>query len=534
MNVFGKLIINDFGNGFINIDNKTIYIEKSNLNNAFNGEIVEVEYYEENNKYFGKVINYKLVDKTFVGQVHHIYMNEIFIYVTELTKSKLVSIKTNMKLNISDWAYIKIINIEDNKIYGEILEKILDISIDNLIQKKFKLNNIDINNIITDNKKQIKDLTDLDTFTIDPPDSIDCDDAFSINIKDGKIYIYVHISDVSYWLNPSIKDFDKIIKRGNTIYGVNKNWPMLSDKYANNICSILPDKETQVITNEFIYDNNKLLHQGYYFSKVKSKHKYSYDNIDQNKYKIIYESSLIIKKEINDFIINEDKNNHEMVKYWMIKINQIMPKYIFRCHKKPTKTKLLEKFIKYKKLNIDIKDRNQILNIKNIVDDKQLYNYIIQSMLPKAYYNEYDDGHYGLGIDNYTHWTSPIRRACDLLNHCILRGYDIDINQYIDYINHAELIQLNVEKFIKEQQIINHINVNDEYDSIIIDLTKYGISVYIYDLDIKTSIHISKLSKNKLVFNNEELINENYHYKIFNKLKIKVEKINQTHIEFCL
>lgn len=542
MKTFGKLIINEFGNGFINVDNRSIYIEKVNLNNAYNGENVQVEYYEESGKYFGKVINYELVGQTFIGKVHHIYKNEVFIYVSELGKSKLVSITTDIQLTIGTWLYLKITNIENNKIYGNILEILLDITIDKLIEKKFKLTDISVNDIKINNKMDIKDLTHLDTFTIDPPGSMDCDDAFSIKLIDNFIHIYVHISDVSYWINPSIPEFNDIIKRGNTIYGVNKNWPMIPEKYANNICSILPNKETYVITNEFIYTNDKLLYQGYYFSKVISKNKYTYDNIDNEKYKIIYDSSLIIKKEINDFIINEEEPNlsestdksHEMVKYWMIKINQIMFKHIYRCHNKPKKIKLLEKFINHNKLNINIEDRNEIINIKNIINDKKLYNYIIQSILPKAYYTEFDDGHYGLGIDNYTHWTSPIRRGCDLLNHCMLKGYNIDVQEYIEYLNEADIKQLNVKKFIQEQQTLNYVDIGEKYESIIIDLTKYGISVFIYNLDIKAAIHISKLSKEKLIYENEELKNDINKYKMFDKLTVIVEKINLNQIEFSL
>jgi hypothetical protein len=92
------------------------------LNNAFNNEIVEVEYYEKNNQYYGKVINYTLLNKEFVGQIHHFYLDEIFIYCSELKKNNLISIKTTLKLSKNDWVFVKIISINNNKLLGELLE----------------------------------------------------------------------------------------------------------------------------------------------------------------------------------------------------------------------------------------------------------------------------------------------------------------------------------------------------------------------------------------------------------------------------
>ena len=93
----GKLIINEFGNGFVNVDDKTIYVNKKDINKAFHGETVEIEYYIENGKYYGKVINHTLIGKILTGFVHHIYKSEVYIFVPELKKSNMVIIKTKTK-----------------------------------------------------------------------------------------------------------------------------------------------------------------------------------------------------------------------------------------------------------------------------------------------------------------------------------------------------------------------------------------------------------------------------------------------------
>jgi hypothetical protein len=177
----GVLIINDYGNGFINSDNKRIYITKNNLGNAFHGENVEVEYYEEETIYHGKVINYSLINKIFVGYVYDdSSYDSILIYVHELTSKNLIIVK-NIYLTKKRW--VKVITSEKNNTLNGYILEIIDQDLDNIIEKKF--------NIIS--KEYIeykfikpvhiyKDQTMLDTFTINETNSFDCENAFSIKL----------------------------------------------------------------------------------------------------------------------------------------------------------------------------------------------------------------------------------------------------------------------------------------------------------------------------------------------------------------
>ena len=257
----GTLIINEYGNGFVNLDSfLCVYIPKKNLGNAYNNETVLIEYYKENNKYYGKVVNYSLVNKIFIGRVHHYYKTSIFIYCDEL--KQLVEIETDFYLEKGDWVEIKIISDID-VIRGVFIKK-LDNNVDDLIEKKYKLTqiNIDPNNLLeyssieNDNTTHIDLSEELEVFTIDPPDSQDCDDAFSIHKKSNGIYIiYVHISDTAHYINPKLENFEEILERGNTFYGKSRNWTMIPRLYADNICSILPNKKTKVVTHEYIYNS---------------------------------------------------------------------------------------------------------------------------------------------------------------------------------------------------------------------------------------------------------------------------------------
>ena len=532
----GNLIINEYGNGFVNLNNNiSIYINKKDLQNAFNGEMVEVEYYKKDDLYYGKVINYSLLGKTFIGKIHHFYLDEIFIYCNELKKNNLISIKTSFNLSKNDWVFVKIVSTLNNKLYGEFIE-CLSNNIDDIIEKKFNLTNLDdiSNNVTGVIKNNHINQTHLDTFTIDPENTRDCDDAFSVEIINNDIKIYVHISDVAHWINPNMQLFDEIVKRGNTFYGKNKNWSMIPRKYADYYCSILPDKETYVVTNEFIYNKEtaSLNYIKWYYSIIKSKNKYNYDYVDNNfndiRFQIIYDTSLIIKNDIPDFNIVDETKSHKMVKYWMIKINQIMSniiKKIYRCNIKPqdNKFELLKNYVEYHRININF-NRNEIIDYIDKNPTKLNY-YIIKSLLTKAYYYTDNKLHYGLGIDNYTHWTSPIRRACDLLNHCILKNYDIDISQYIKYMNEMELKQDLIEKFIIDFDNYQNIKLGDIFVAIIIKINNNGIIVYIDYFNDKFSLHISKLSNDK----DNKLL-----YKLFDIINVKIIKIDFGMLEFSL
>lgn len=542
MSYSGKLIINEFGNGFVNTNNKTIYISKKDIGYAYTGEIVNVEIVQEiDNLLYGKIIDFTLLEKEFTCCVHHYYKNETYLLCPKLTKSNLIIVSA--LLNENKWYNIKISNIENNKIFGIVLSEINN-NINDIIESYFNLSNIEFN--IEQTIENHIDQTKLYTFTIDPIETQDCDDAFSIKYNNDYINIYVHISDVANYINPSLIEFDQIIKRGTTIYGVNKNWPMIPDKYANHICSILPNKETLVYTHEFIFKNNQVIFVSSYYSKIISKKKFSYN--DNNKdFNILYNASMILKSEFNEIQVNNEDNTlnnennqyktHELVKIWMIKINMIMSdkiNKIYRCHPLPKNNniKILELYTK-----TQINNRIDLVNLSKTYNNDKILQYLIKSSLVKAYYDVNNIGHYGIGIDNYTHWTSPIRRSCDLLNHCLIKGYDIDVTKYINYLNDSEFEQNMVENFIELYNIYNKIKVNDNnYTGIIINITSFGVSVYVTELETKYTLHISKLSTEKLIANENftQLSNSFVSYKLFDSLKLKINKFDFLNVDFIV
>jgi exoribonuclease R len=180
------------------------------------------------------------------------------------------------------------------------------------------------------------------------------------------------------------------------------------------------------------------------------------------------------------------------------------------------------------------------LKSNNQNQNSKLCQFMVKCLMTKASYTTEDLSHYGIGISNYTHWTSPIRRASDLINHCLFKGYDINVSSYLENINNCENIQDKIEAFILNYNNYNRLKCGDEqiYLAVIIDIFPNSISVFIDKLDSKYTIHISKLSKDKLIFDSIEKIlkNENnkIEYKLFQEISVMIDKVNFDSLEFSL
>ena len=469
-----------------------------------------------------------------------------------MTSKNLIIIK-NIYLTKKRWVKLIITSEKNNILTGYILE-VIDENLDNILEKKF--------NIIS--KEYIeykfikplniyKDQTMLHTFTINETNSFDCENAFSIKVLNNKAYIYFHISDITYYINPECSDFHNIIKKGCTYYGNNKKWSMIPLNYSDNICSIIPYKKSYVLTNSFIYDIKlkKLEYNGWFYSIVQSKNKYNYDYINSNYnnpvFNLLYKSSLLIKDEINDIIvINRNLNpniSETILHYWKIKVNQMISSkidniiYVNNPIPKIHKFNSIKNYAKSKNinLNINIKKRTELINfVRDNENKNNLLKYITQSLLEKSYYSiNKNSYHYQLDMSAYGEWTSPINKASDLLNHAILKGFTINISDYIEYINDSEFKKDIIQKFILINNYEN-IKLGKIFDSTIIELNIRKINIYIEELDSKYTIDILQLSCEKLVYNQStnSFKNSYNEYKLFDNLKVIVKNIAFDNIEF--
>lgn len=329
-------------------------------------------------------------------------------------------------------------------------------------------------------------------FTIDSESTKDMDDAISIKVLDnGNYQLGVHIANVSHYIKKGSAIYEDAIKRGNSAYFSNSVIPMLHFDISNGICSLNEDVDR--LTKSCIMEINKKGKVVNYYitdSVIHSKKKMTYEDINKifedgviiseylpyyDSLKILKELTTILKEkhekdgyiafasnEIKTIVDNNDetlefKNVHqgigqEMVEYSMIAANETVAGHVFwmrlpfiyRIHNEPREKRIEEAMEIAKKIGYrfsKIKDMGgshllqQVIKQLSVKEEFQALSQFFVKTMPRALYSTENIGHFALALDFYTHFTSPIRRGCDLMVHELLDLYDKDIS----YVNFEEL-----------------------------------------------------------------------------------------------
>lgn len=329
-------------------------------------------------------------------------------------------------------------------------------------------------------------------FTIDSESTKDMDDAISIKVLDnGNYELGVHIANVSHYVKKGSAIYEDAIKRGNSAYFANSVIPMLHFDISNGICSLNEDVDR--LTKSCIMEINKKGKVVNYYitdSVIHSKKKMTYEDINKifedgviiseylpyyDSLKILKELTTILKEkhekdgyiafasnEIKTIVDNNDetlgfKNIHqgigqEMVEYSMIAANETVAGHVFwmrlpfiyRIHNEPREKRIEEAMEIAKKIGYrfsKIKDMGgshllqQVIKQLSVKEEFQALSQFFVKTMPRALYSTENIGHFALALDFYTHFTSPIRRGCDLMVHELLDLYDKDIS----YVNFEEL-----------------------------------------------------------------------------------------------
>lgn len=329
-------------------------------------------------------------------------------------------------------------------------------------------------------------------FTIDSESTKDMDDAISIKVLDnGNYELGVHIANVSHYVKKGSAIYEDAIRRGNSAYFANSVIPMLHFDISNGICSLNEDVDR--LTKSCIMEINKKGKVVNYYitdSVIHSKKKMTYEDINKifedgviiseylpyyDSLKILKELTTILKEkhekdgyiafasnEIKTIVDNNDetlgfKNIHqgigqEMVEYSMIAANETVAGHVFwmrlpfiyRIHNEPKEKRIEEAMEIAKKIGYrfsKIKDMGgshllqQVIKQLSVKEEFQALSQFFVKTMPRALYSTENIGHFALALDFYTHFTSPIRRGCDLMVHELLDLYDKDIS----YVNFEEL-----------------------------------------------------------------------------------------------
>jgi ribonuclease R len=319
----------------------------------------------------------------------------------------------------------------------------------------------------------------MTTFTIDPEDAKDFDDALSLEIlPNGNYRVGVHIADVTHYINPNSVLEQEAFDRATSVYLVDRTIPMLPEKLSNELCSLRPKEDKLTFSAVFELDTKaQIVSEWFGRTIIHSDHRFTYEQAQEiiesgkgifaEELKILNSLALQLKKErfakgaVNfettevKFKLDEKgkplavipkvrKDAHKLIEEFMLLANKRVATFIYNQKKgaekntfvyrihdypDPDKVKDFAQFAKQfgHRLHVDEKSISRSLNklmdeIEGKPEQNVLQQLAVRSMA-KAKYSTDAKGHFGLAFEHYSHFTSPIRRYPDMMAHRLLQHY---------------------------------------------------------------------------------------------------------------
>ena len=495
----GKLEITRSGIGYVIVEGreKDLLVRPHDFNRALDGDIVRVKIKDSNGRRLEGVVQ-EVAERKQTEFIGNLQVNENFAFFAPDSQKPMpdfhISIENLNGAKDKDRVVVKFLNWENGnrKPEGKVLSVLQGKNESDIAMKEIIIQNgfsLEFPKPVLDEAHSLdgkidfnelpnrRDYRDVLTFTIDPADAKDFDDALSIKkLSDHDFEIGVHIADVSHFVKPGSPMDEEGYKRATSVYLPDRVNPMLPEKISNELCSLRPHEDKYTFSVIFkISSKGKI--KDYWVGKtfIHSDHRFNYDEVqkiietDTGKYQ---EQILILNSLAKDFrkerfkngainfsstevkfkldengkplgiIVKESKESHQLIEEFMllanrtvaahvskIKVNKKPIPFPYRIHDTPDEEKLKPYVAFAKKFGykFDMKDEaaiaksfNQLmLDVHGKPEQHVLEQLGIRTMA-KAIYTTENVGHYGLGFENYCHFTSPIRRYPDIMVHRIL------------------------------------------------------------------------------------------------------------------
>lgn len=458
-----------------------------------------------------------------------------------------------------------------------------------------------------------EDLTEQDLVTIDSIESKDLDDAVTAwKLDNGNYHLGVHIADVSHYVVPGTALNDEAYERGTSVYLTDRVIPMLPHKLSNGICSLNPRVERLAMSCEMEIDSmGQVVKHRIFPSVIKTTERMTY--VDINKileshdektmkryanlvpmfqtmgelHKILLkmrkrrgaiefedtEAKIIVDEKGHpiDIQLRERGVSERIVESFMLAANETIAAhfnnlkvpFIYRIHEKPKAEKMLSFFEALSGLGIesagsssDVKPKmlqNILKKAAGKPEEAMVSTMLLRSM-QQAKYADQPLGHFGLGADDYTHFTSPIRRYPDLLVHRLIRfykengistetkeKYKDEIPEIATHSSQMERRAIDAERdtdaMKKAEYMADH--VGEEFDAVVSSVTKFGMFVSLQNT-VEGLIHISEMKDDYYEYLEKQMALVGRHtkrtYRIGQPIKVKVINVNvdQKEIDFTL
>lgn len=436
------------------------------------------------------------------------------------------------------------------------------------------------------------DHRDQYVITIDGEDAKDLDDAIYMESRANGYRLYVHIADVSHYVKPGTELWKSALDRSTSVYLVDRVVPMLPKNLSNGICSLHPKVDRLVLTIQMDLDfNGSVLDYHVYESVIQSKQRLSYNQVNRGEdlgqahdmvmmmlecakrleYKREQAGSIGFDSDESKFLVDnegrvldifrrETGEAERMIEMFMVSANEMvaqLTKYqfiptLYRVHDHPTKEKMQELSHTLRILGYRMKGSLEEVHPKTLqkaleyFKDKPEYPVVSKLMLrsmSKAKYSQEPTGHFGLALEDYAHFTSPIRRFPDLLLHSRLKKYAF--NHDFSELKHDEVLTIEAAEHTsrKERSVLDaerHVEkikkaqfmqdkVGEIYIGYISGVSNYGIFVELPNT-VEGLVHVRDLNDDYYVFDapSQKMIGERKGktYSIGQKVKVKLVSVD--------
>ena len=438
-----------------------------------------------------------------------------------------------------------------------------------------------------------RDMREVFTFTIDPADAKDFDDAISFAVnEDGSYQVGVHIADVSHYVKPGTKTDDEAYKRGTSVYLVDRVIPMLPEELCNDLCSLRPGEDKLCMSVIFTMDRDaRVLKHKICRTVIRSDARLNYDEAQEIiqstdrfadrmqtasltegiyfaiktlnalagklRAERIANGALTIEQEEMRFRLDEHHHpidiyfespneSHHLIEEFMLLANRTVAReagsgrpFVYRVH--------------------DIPDQEKLENLK--VFKRKMGSRVTQQTIDmltiraqaKAVYSTYNIGHYGLAFTHYTHFTSPIRRYPDLMVHRLVEKYILtgkketltreQLEEMCEHCSACEQEAAQAErdsiKMFQAMWMADHIG--ETMDGHISGVTDFGLFVQLDESRCEGLVHVASLGQNGEYWQFDEknyrLVCEGHKsFTLGDPVKVKVLRadVNKSQIDFEL
>ncbi len=446
-------------------------------------------------------------------------------------------------------------------------------------------------------KKDRVDLTSFELITIDGDDSRDFDDAvYAKPSKDGWKLI-VAIADVSHYVSEGSSLDAESFERGNSVYFPHKVVPMLPETISNGLCSLNPNVERLCMACEMnINPLGELLDYKFYSAVMLSHARLTYGQVNEileskksplrNKFSNVVENIDFLyglyktlrisrqKRGVMDFdriesqILFDDKGKienivarkrndaHKLIEECMLMANQATAKFLqknnedflYRNHPKPTaeKVEVTRQFLSAIGLTLEggiepeSKDFAKVLRNAKGREDENIIKTVVLRTMKQATYTPINDGHFGLAFEDYTHFTSPIRRYPDLLVHRAIKRVlksksrppskkMIELGAHLSMTERrADDASRDVEQWLKCEYMRD--KVGENFNGIISGVAGFGLFVELSEVFVEGMISIRDLKDDYFIFDDvhHQLKGQNSGkiYRLGDMIKVKVASVS--------